>query len=168
MTNHLEIRMSDKLRRTILAKTRPSDDYKQVGELVSFKRTNDDRWRGPGIVADSIRGQVSVKMGRQFYAGRHQVLVRATKEEVDEYDRANPGQIVTIKGQFDDQDQLSNSGNEDQNTWLETEYDNGSHQNTHMRIPVEAPSDVGMPVAAHPDVSIPVAVPTVVGIPVAL
>ena len=52
IVNHLQIKMSDKLRRAILAKTRPSRELKEVGDIVYFKRANDDRWRGPGVVSD--------------------------------------------------------------------------------------------------------------------
>ena len=128
MKNHLEIRMSDKLRRAILAKTRSSDDIKQVGELVYFKRAKEDRWRGPGVVADSIRGQCSVKMGRQFYSCRHEDLVRATRNEIDDYNQVNSGKLVENNVQVDQQEQRRRAESEDQNTWIETEYAAGPAQ----------------------------------------
>ena len=36
------------------------------------------------MVSDSIRGQVSVKMGRYFYPCRHSDLLRVTKKEFSE------------------------------------------------------------------------------------
>ena len=60
MKNHLEIRMSNKLRQAILGKTRPTPDEKNVGEIFYFKRANDARWKGPGIVSDSVRGQADL------------------------------------------------------------------------------------------------------------
>ena len=58
-------------------------------ECVYFKRAKDDRWRGPGIVSDSVRGQVSVKMGRYFYPCRHEDLLRVTNEELKRFKEKN-------------------------------------------------------------------------------
>jgi len=56
-------------------------DQKEIGELVYFKRANNDRWRGPGVVSDSVKRQFSVQMGRDFYPCRHEDLLRLNDEE---------------------------------------------------------------------------------------
>ena len=50
--------------------------------MVYSKRAKDERWRGPGLVADSIRGQVSVKMGLYYYPCRHADLLKVTGNEL--------------------------------------------------------------------------------------
>ena len=74
--------MNDRLKRAIISKTRPCRESKEVGEVVFFKRANDDKWRGPGVVSDSIRGKVSVKMDIYFYPCGHEVLLGLNSEEL--------------------------------------------------------------------------------------
>ena len=62
LKNHLEIRMSNKLRQAILGKTRPTPDENKVGEVVYFKRAKDTRWRGPGVVSDSVQRHADINI----------------------------------------------------------------------------------------------------------
>ena len=120
MANHLQLKMSDKLRRAILAKTRPSREQKELGELVYFKRANDDRWRGPGVVSDSVRGQVSVKMGRYFYPCRHEDLLRLNDMEQRAYKEQNRN--LSHDNETGHTVAVHNSIEEDNNIILETEF----------------------------------------------
>ena len=136
MKNHLEIRMSDKLRLAIRSKTRPTPDPKEVGEVVYFKRANDDRWRGPGIVSDSIQGQVSVKMGRYYYPCRHADLLRLTESEQKEFTRRKPesrnkDEVQTVMGEDDDESGTDiTEDNKSSKTQIEMEFVSAVGQRT--------------------------------------
>ena len=137
LKNHLEIKMSNKLRQAILAKTRPTPDEKNVGEVVHFKRAKDDRWRGPGVVADSIRGQASVKMGKYYYPCRHADLLRVTETELIKFKKDNK---IDNHALVVAEDQISQ--NEELPADIETEYlqlISGNNSIPAPRYPVVSP-----------------------------
>ena len=57
----------EKLRWSILHNIRPTGEKVSTGDLVSYRRSGDDKWRGPGTVIGKENKQILVKHGGVYY-----------------------------------------------------------------------------------------------------
>ena len=57
----------EKLRRSLLYNIRPSGEKVDNGDLVFYRRSGDDKWRGPGTVIGQENKQILVKHGGVYY-----------------------------------------------------------------------------------------------------
>ena len=57
----------EKLRRSLLHNIRSTGEKVSTGELVFYRRSGDDKWRGPGVVIGQENKQILVKHGGVYY-----------------------------------------------------------------------------------------------------
>ena len=57
----------EKLRQSILHNIHPTGEKVSTGELVFYRRSGDDKWRGPGTVIGKENKQILVKHGGVYY-----------------------------------------------------------------------------------------------------
>ena len=67
---------SEKLRRALLHQVRPSGEKFCSGDVVLYRRHQDDKWRGPGTVIGQENKQVLVKHGGVYYRCHTSAVVR--------------------------------------------------------------------------------------------
>lgn len=87
------------------------------------------------MVSDSVRGQVSVKMGRYFYPCRNDDLLRLSKEEIETYKKNN--KIVS--------EEMSENSTEDDD--LEKEQEDTPRESEGSRIQTDYITVVGNNIA---------------------
>ena len=75
MANHVQLKMSRKIRQAILAKVRPTRGKTVVGRWFYWKRANEKDWWGPGQLVESLGSQATLRMGKHSYHARHDDLV---------------------------------------------------------------------------------------------
>ena len=71
---------SEKLKRALLHQVRPSGEKFCSGDVVLYRRHQDDKWRGPGVVIGQENKQILVKHGGVYYRCHASTVVRDTGE----------------------------------------------------------------------------------------
>ena len=98
MANHVQLKMSRKIRQAILAKVRPTRGKKIIGRWFYWKRANEKDWWGPGQLVESLGSQATLRMGKHSYHARHDDLVELNRneliEEVGDYEEINDQGMV--------------------------------------------------------------------------
>ena len=71
---------NEKLQRALLHQVRPSGERFCSGDVVLYRRHQDDKWRGPGVVIGQENKQILVKHGGVYYRCHASTVVHDTSE----------------------------------------------------------------------------------------